>query len=89
MEEDPRYLQYLPPVNEVWGKTMFLHVSVILSKGEGGLYDVTSCLDAWSRDPFLSLVPRSFGEGGLSRESKKRAVRILCFTETYILSSFF
>ena len=28
----------LPLANEVWGKVMFLHVSVILSRGEGGLH---------------------------------------------------
>ena len=33
----------LPPANAVWGKVMFLHTSVILSRG-GSLYDVTSCL---------------------------------------------
>ena len=27
----------LPPANEVWGKVMFLHMSVILSTGGGGL----------------------------------------------------
>ena len=27
---------YLPPANEVWGKVMFLHLCVILFKGEGG-----------------------------------------------------
>ena len=35
----------LPPANVVWGKVMFLHMSVILSTG-GSLYDVTSCLAA-------------------------------------------
>ena len=63
--------------------------------GRGSLYDVTSCLAAWSHVPsrmFLSLVPRSFGERGLCPgrvcpgtppppEPEKRAVRILleCF----------
>ena len=27
---------FLPPANEVWGKVMFLHLSVILFTGEGG-----------------------------------------------------
>ena len=35
----------LPPANVVWGKVMFLHMSVILSTG-GSLYDVTSSLAA-------------------------------------------
>ena len=26
-------MEFLPPVNEVWGKVMFLHVPVILSMG--------------------------------------------------------
>ena len=29
-------VQYLPPANEVWGKVMFLQVSVILFTGGGG-----------------------------------------------------
>ena len=29
------YILFLPPANEVWGKVMFLHLSVILSTGEG------------------------------------------------------
>ena len=52
----------LPPVNEVWGKVMFLHMSVILSTG-GSLHDVPSCLAAWSHVTSwgsLSLVPCSF-----------------------------
>ena len=32
----------LPPANKVWGKVMFLHLSVILFTGGAG-YDVTSC----------------------------------------------
>ena len=36
--------------NEVWGKVMFLHLSVILFTN-GSLYDVTSCLAAWSHVP--------------------------------------
>ena len=28
-------ITYLPPANEVWGKVMFLYVSVILSRGKG------------------------------------------------------
>ena len=37
----------LPSANEVWGKVIF---SVILSTGRS-LYDVTSCLAAWSHVP--------------------------------------
>ena len=49
---------FLPPANEVWGKVMFLHLSVILfTRGGGGL--------VWSH--FLSgcLIPCSFWGGGL------------------------
>ena len=30
-------LEYLPPANEVWGKVIFLHLSVILFTGGGCL----------------------------------------------------
>ena len=48
--------EYLPPSNEVWGKVIFLLVCVSRSvhrRGWGGssLYDVTSCLSAWSHVP--------------------------------------
>ena len=47
----------LLPSNEVWGKVMFLLVSVILStsgqRGGGSLYDVTSCLAASVSDPMF------------------------------------
>ena len=52
----------LAPANKVWGKVMFLHVYTCLSflfRG-GSLYDVTSCMAAWSHVPSrrsLSLVP--------------------------------
>ena len=39
------YRHILPPINEVWGKVMFLH---LLSVHGEGVYDVTSCLSAWS-----------------------------------------
>ena len=35
VDRDPPRTETLP--NEVWGKVMFLYVSVILSTGEGGL----------------------------------------------------
>ena len=40
----------LPVANKVWGKVMFLLVSVILFIGVS-LYDVTFCLAAWSHVP--------------------------------------
>ena len=41
--------RYLPPAYEVWGKVMFLgSVCVSQSVHRGSLYDVTSCLAAWS-----------------------------------------
>ena len=58
--------RFLLPANELWGKVMFLQVSVILSMGGGVLYDVTSCLAAWSHVPSrgsLSLVTCSFMGG--------------------------
>ena len=42
---------FIPPANEVWGKVMFLHLSVSHSVQGGSLYDVTSCLAAWSHVP--------------------------------------
>ena len=54
----------LPPANEVAGPWCFYTcLSVILFTGDGSLYNVTSCLVAWSHVPsagFLSLVPCSF-----------------------------
>ena len=45
-------LRYLPPADEVWGKVMFLHLSIVHSvDGRVSLYDVTSCLSAWSHIP--------------------------------------
>ena len=38
---------YLQPANEAWGKVIFSQVSVYPPE-EGFLYDVTSCLGAWS-----------------------------------------
>ena len=53
----------LPPANEVWGKVMFLLACLILFTGGGGcLYDVTTCLAAWSHVSLwgsLSLDPCS------------------------------
>ena len=54
---------------------VFTNVCHVVHRGEGSLYDVTSCLAAWSHVPrrFLSLVPCSFqgvsvqGKGSLSR----------------------
>ena len=52
------------PANEVWGKVMFLLVcDILLTGGRGSLYNVTSCLAAWSYVPSegsLFLVPYSF-----------------------------
>ena len=53
---------YLPPAKEVWGKVMFLHVSVNHSeRGERSLYDVTSCLVAWSHVPVRGGLPTAGG----------------------------
>ena len=52
---------FLLPANKVWGKVMFIHLSVILFRGS--LYDVTSCLTVWSHvssGGSLSLVQCSF-----------------------------
>ena len=58
---------WLPPAN-VWGKVIFAQACVCHSvHWGGGLYDVTSCLAAWSHVPSrgsLCLVPCSF-YGGL------------------------
>ena len=48
-------IRLLPPANEVWGKVMFLHKTIILFIGEAGLYDVISCLAAWSHVPSRGL----------------------------------
>ena len=55
--------QYLPPAKEVWGKVMFLHMSVILSKGKGSLYDVTSSLATWSHVPSRGSLSRGTCRG--------------------------
>ena len=93
--------ELLPPANEVWGKVMFSQASVC-PRG-GFLYDVTSCLAAWSH------VPGGTVEGGLClggflsrgrgvsvREiphlySEERAVRFLleCFLVLYRNGHFF
>ena len=60
-------INLLPPANEVWGKVMFLHMSVILSTGwRGSLYDVTSLSHVPSGGS-LSMAPCYF-RGSLSRE---------------------
>ena len=60
-------INLLPPANEVWGKVMFLHMSVILSTGwRGSLYDVTSCPMFLLRG--LCLWPHVTSGGSLSRE---------------------
>ena len=45
--------KFLPPANEVWGKVIISEACVILVMGWGwwSLYDVTSCLAAWSHVP--------------------------------------
>ena len=53
---------YLPPANEVWGKAMFLQVSVCPQGGS--LYDVTFCLAPWSHVPSEVSVQGSLGPGG-------------------------
>ena len=65
---------FLPPANEVWGKVMFLYMSVILSTGGGGLSMMS--LPVWLPGPMLLLgvsVPgpmfllASLSKGSLSR----------------------
>ena len=45
------HISLLPPANEVWGKVIFLHLSVILFTGGGGVLRGS----AWSRPPRLLL----------------------------------
>ena len=52
----------LPPVNKVWGKVIFSRVFFLFTGGKKGaaLYDVTSCLAAWSHVPSTGVsVPGS------------------------------
>ena len=79
-------ISFLPPANQVWGKVMFLHVSVILFTGGGE--------SAWGGG---NLHP--IREGGLHRgegwtqtppELEKRVVRILqeCFLVIIVIISY-
>ena len=45
----------LPPAKEVWGKVMFLHLSVILFTGGGGAVCPISC---WDTHPLEQTSPR-------------------------------
>ena len=58
---------FLPPANEVWGKVIFSATCVFLFGG-GYLYDVTSCLAAWSHVPSGKgvSVPGPMFRGGVS-----------------------
>ena len=70
----------LPPANEVWGKVMFLDLSVILSKREGGFPAcITSHITGGSA--FKGRGALHLGAGVYIQEVEKRAARILleCF----------
>ena len=57
------YSVLLPPTNKVWGKVIFSEEGVSHSVHRASLYDVTSCMDAWSHIPSrgsLSLAACSF-----------------------------
>ena len=58
----------LLPANEVWGKVIFSQacVSHSVHRGEGSLYDVTSCLTAWSYVPSGGLCLWSHFPPGVS-----------------------
>ena len=51
-------ISLIPPANEVWGKVMFLHMSVILCNGAKGV-------SVWCHLLSVCLVPCSFQRGGL------------------------
>ena len=70
----------LPPVNEVWGKVMFLHMSVILSTGGGGLCMMS--LPVWLAGPMFLLGALCLGGlcpggslWGVSPQQKPRTVK--------------
>ena len=53
--------------NEVWGKVVFLLASVILFREKRGpLFDVTSCLSAWSHVPLGGLCQGGSASRGTS-----------------------
>ena len=58
---------YLQPANEVWDKVMFL-TGVCPREGGGSLYEVTSCLAAWSHLPSRRGVFCQVGLRGLCLE---------------------
>ena len=60
--------QLLPPANEVCGKVMLLYLSVSHSVHGGALYDVTSCLAAWSHVPSRGLCLDGSLSGGVCGE---------------------
>ena len=78
----------LPRANEVWGKVMFLHLSVSLFTTGGSLYDVTSFLAARGRVSVWGSLSRGGvsvkgrglcpGEGSLSRGGVSVQGRGLC-----------
>ena len=82
-------INLLPPANEVWGKVMFLHMSVILSTGwRGSLYDVTSCpmfllggLCLWPHVTSGGVCPERVSVQGVSQTetppTEERVVHIL------------
>ena len=70
---------YLPPAKEVWGKVMFLHVSVNHSERGGGLCMMS--LPVWLPGPMFlwegGCLQREEGCAQSPPEPEKRAVRIL------------
>ena len=81
---------FLPPANEVWGKVMFLHVSVILSPEGGGLHPEGVCIQGRLPTGGFASVGSASREGVYiwgewadppPPELEKRAVHILleCF----------
>ena len=51
------YSTLLPPANEVWGKVMFLHLSVILFTGGGGSAPLHAGIHSPGRDTTLGRHP--------------------------------
>ena len=48
-------MPFLPSAKEVWGKVMFSQ-AFVCPRGGVSLYDVTSCLAAWSHVPHRIVI---------------------------------
>ena len=62
----PLLVQFLPPANKVWGKVIFLHLSVLVlvcTEAEGHWVDQSALIKMWSRWSY-SVADSGFSPGG-------------------------